>query len=66
LNVARYLAITLVLIVVAGGGVALVLTRGRSAAGVAGLVAALVAAAVAFSYYLSVRTKRRGATPIPR
>ena len=57
-NVAKYLGITLLLIALAGVGLALVLTRGSSAAGILGLVLTLVAAATAFSYYLSVRTKR--------
>jgi uncharacterized membrane protein len=64
-NATRYYAVVLVLMVLAGIGVAYVATRGWTTAGLLGLCGALVATAVALSYYLSVRTKRRS-TPIPR
>ena len=65
-NTARYFGVTLVLIVLAGIGFVFAATHGVTAAGILGLIGALLASAVAFSYYLSVRTKRNGATPIAR
>lgn len=65
-NTARYLGVTLVLVVLAGIGFVFAATSASTLARILGLVGALLAAAVAFSYYLSVRTKRSGATPIPR
>ena len=65
-NTVRYVAVSLLLIVLAGAAFVVAATNGFSAVGIVALIGALAATAVALSYYLSVRTKRHGATPIPR